>query len=269
MPDLVHVLARIGQVHRRLLGHHRARFVLPLGRLDEPLLQVADAGEVLVEPLAIPRAHTPLQPLRLIRDRVHDAAAERQFARLCLDLLRRAAEEQPLEDLGRPVLAGNEHASRRPRQAACALRHVDAERERRITRQVPDTLGDVLVEGDAVAEAAARRMRRGRQEADVRRVAAIHIGVHDAAAHGEIVAEGAKLLQIGRQLVVAPCLTGFREELVRQHAEVIADAEKSPRRGRAGGMCEGRLHRLESGRPSRTPAPCRKWRRESAGCVDR
>jgi hypothetical protein len=53
---------------------------------------------------------------------------------------------------------------------------------------VADAFRDVLVEGDGVAETAAARVRGRREEAIVRRVAAIDIRVRDAAEDGEVVA---------------------------------------------------------------------------------
>ena len=47
---------------------------------------------------------------------------------------------------------------------------------------------DVLVERDGVAKRAAARMRRGGEEADVRRVPAIDVRMRDAAEDGEVVA---------------------------------------------------------------------------------
>ena len=129
------------------------------------------------------------------------------------------------ENVRRLFLARNQHARTGPRKTAQALLHVDAERERREPRQVADAFGDVLVERDGVAEAAAARMRRGGEEAVVRRMPAVHVGMRHAAEHGEIVAMLLEQFEVGRQRVIAPAL--LREEMFRQQAEVVADAEAS------------------------------------------
>ncbi len=53
---------------------------------------------------------------------------------------------------------------------------------------VADALGHVLVERNRVAERTAGRVRRRGEEADVGRMAAIHVGMRHAAHHGEVVA---------------------------------------------------------------------------------
>ena len=64
---------RVGDVLGRFRGHLRLWFAHPLLGFDHPLLHLADAGEILVEPLAIFRAHAALQPLRLVEHEIHDA----------------------------------------------------------------------------------------------------------------------------------------------------------------------------------------------------
>src|SRR5439155_7688393 len=107
------------------------------------------------------------------------------------------------------------------------LLHIDTERERREPGEMPDALADVLVERDGVAEAAAARMRRGREEAIVRRMPAIHVGMRHAAEDGEIVAMLLEDLEIRRQWVITPVL--LREEMFGQQTQVVADAEEPAR----------------------------------------
>ena len=71
-------------------------FAQPL-RLLEPVLQVADAGEVLVEPAAVAGADVPLQVLRLLGDDVEDAPPGVELADLRLDLGGRALQEELVE----------------------------------------------------------------------------------------------------------------------------------------------------------------------------
>ena len=94
----------------------------------------------------------------------------------------------PLEDVRRLFLARNQHARSRSRKGCAALLDVDAERQRREAREMADAFGDVLVERDGVAEPAAARMRRGGEEAVVRRMPAVHVGMRHAAEDGEVVA---------------------------------------------------------------------------------
>src|ERR1700687_2415253 len=90
-----------------------------------------------------------------------------------------------------------------------------------------DALGDILVERDGVAKAAAARMRRGGEEAIVRGMSAIDVRMRNAAEDGEVVAVFFEVLEIRRQRVIAPAL--LWEKLTRQQAEVVADAEHPPR----------------------------------------
>src|SRR5438445_7709948 len=92
---------------------------------------------------------------------------------------------------------------------------------------MPDALADVLVQRDGVAETAAARMRRGREEAVVRRMAAIHVGMRHAAEDREIVAMLLEDSQIRRQWVITPVL--LREEMFGQQTKVVADAEEPAR----------------------------------------
>ena len=147
-----------------------------------------------------------LQILGLPGDRVQDAPPSVELADLRVDLRRAPLQEQLLEHPARFVLRRNRHARAGPRQAARAP--VDRQRQRREPRQHPDPLGDVLVERNRVAERAAARMRRRGQEADVRRMAAIHVRVRHAAEHGEVVAVLLQGLQVGRGRVVAPAPVG-------------------------------------------------------------
>ena len=51
-----------------------------------------------------------------------------------------------------------------------------------------DALGNELIQRNGIAERTAGRMRRGCQKADVGGMAAIHVGMRDAADHREIAA---------------------------------------------------------------------------------
>jgi hypothetical protein len=211
------------------------------------LLEVADAGEVLVEAVAVARAEVALQIFRLSGHGVEDAPAGFEFADLGLGLGFRALEEHARENVGGFFLAGNHHAGTGPRQAADALLDVHAERERRKAREVPDAFADVLIERDGVLEARAAGMRRGGEEAIIRRMPAIHVRMRHAAEDGEVVAVRGEMFKIRREGVVAPGARG--EELVGQQTEVVADAEHAARLAAGRGGSAGDLaHGGERGR---------------------
>src|SRR5439155_10162984 len=106
-------------------------------------------------------------------------------------------------NVGRFFLAGNQHARTGPGKAALPLLNVDAQGERREPRFVPDALRDILIERDGVAKSTAARMRRRREEADVRRVTAIDIRMPDTAENREILPMFFQVLQVGRQRIAA------------------------------------------------------------------
>ena len=69
-------VGRVGDVLRRLGVHLRLRLLRPLLGLRQPLLQFADAGEVLVELVAVAGAEpSDCSVLRLLADGVEDALA--------------------------------------------------------------------------------------------------------------------------------------------------------------------------------------------------
>ena len=115
-----------------------------------------------------------------------------------------------------------------------------------------DLFGDVLVEGDGIAKRTTAGMRRGGEETDVRRVAAIDVRMGDAAENAEIVAMRREALEVGREGVVT---TGVRgEELIGEEAKIVADAEHPARLRVRSGRCaagrgagEGWEHRVEEG----------------------
>ena len=127
--DLVHVSLRTGRVERHRRRHLRFRLAFPLARHLQALLQVADAGEVLIEPITVARSHRALEFLRLAGDRVEDALARLELAHLRLGLSLRSLKKHPGENVRCLFLARNQDTGSRPRQTADALLHVDAKRE--------------------------------------------------------------------------------------------------------------------------------------------
>ncbi len=162
-----------------------------------------------------------------------------------------------LEHPGRPALRRDRDARAGPRQAAAA---VDRQGERREPRQHPDPFGHELVERDRVPERAAGRVRGRGQEADVRRVAAVHERVRHAAEHGEVGAVLLEEFQVRRGGVVAArvrrgrtagaarrgccrCRTsaaapGRRPTARTGHSSIPGTAAPSPRPSRGGSAAE-------------------------------
>ena len=76
-----------------------------------------------------------------------------------------------------------------------------------------NVFGHGLVDGDRVAESAAARMRSGRKETNVCRMATIDVGMRHAAEDREVVAQRSQSLEVGRRDVVSP--SAFGKEVFR------------------------------------------------------
>ena len=104
-----------------------------------------------------------------------------------------------------------------------------------------DTFGHELIERDGVTETAATRMRSRGQEAIVRRVATIDVGVRDAGEDAEIISVRLQEIEVRRRLVVLT-LAG-RKEVVGYQAKVVANTQHAARLHRGGWRGrEGRRH---------------------------
>jgi len=88
-------------------------------------------------------------------------------------------------------------------------------------------LGNLLIEGDGIAERAAAGVGRGGEEANIGGVATIDIRMGDAAEDCEVLAMLVEVFQVRRGGVIFAAV--FREEEVGEEAEVIADAEEAAR----------------------------------------
>jgi hypothetical protein len=67
------------------------------------MLEVADAGEILLQAAAIARADIALQLFRLIGDRIENAASRVEAVNLRLDLLGCALQEKLVENVRDPL----------------------------------------------------------------------------------------------------------------------------------------------------------------------
>jgi hypothetical protein len=123
---------------------------------------------------------------------------------------------------------------------------VHRQRERRKAGLIADVFRDVLVQGDGVAERTAGRVRRCRQKADVRWMAAVYVRMRHAGEDGEVLAVFFKNFEVVGRCVVDARLRG--EELARQHTEVVANREHAPRRG-SRLRAHGRDHRVQKRQP--------------------
>jgi hypothetical protein len=90
-----------------------------------------------------------------------------------------------------------------------------------------DLFRDELIERDRIAKRTATRMRRGSQKANIRRMAAVYIGMRNAAEHREIMAVRLQQFQIRRSFVFAPRALG--KELVCQQTQIVADCQHPAR----------------------------------------
>ena len=106
-----------------------------------------------------------------------------------------------------------------------------------------DFRGDKLIDGNGVAKATTTGVGGAGQERHVRRVRTVHAGMRHAAEHGEVIPVRLQLVEVRRQLVVAPAV--FREKPIRQKAKVVANGEHPPRCPGLFRACEHRCHRLQ------------------------
>src|SRR5687767_2746544 len=150
------------------------------------MFEVAHAGEVLVQSVAITRAHITLQILHLIGNGIEDAASGVEFLHLRLDLRRSALQEKLFEDRGRFIFRRNGHACARPRKTAAA--RVDTKSERRKPCENADLFRDVLVEGNGVAKRTAAGMWCRRQETYISGMPSINVRVRYTAKNAEVIA---------------------------------------------------------------------------------
>ena len=254
---LIHVERGVGGIdgHGRL--HDRLGLALPAFRCLEALFQVAHAGEVLIEAFAVAGAYAGLEVFGLSGDGVEDAAAGIEFANLRVDLGRASLQEHLLEHSRGFVFGRDGDAGAGPGEAAGAS--VDGEGERWETGEDSDLFGDVLIEGNRIAEGAAARVRGGGKEADVGGMSAIDIGVGDAGENAEVVAVFLEKLEVGRGRVVAARPVGKNWSARRPRLLQMA----SMRRGVLGADDWAKTGAMESrnGRASATPAPRRNRRR--------
>jgi hypothetical protein len=115
----------------------------------------------------------------------------------------------------------------------------------------PDLFGDDLIERDRIAKRTAAGMRRGGQEANIRRMAAVNIRMRDAAEHCEVVPVRLQQFQIWRGDVFAP--GAFGEEVIREQSQVIANRQHAARLRSRFGLRQHRLHHIQKRERQRGP----------------
>ena len=245
----------VGDIPRLLNRRCRLGPSLPAAGHLQPLLQLPDGGEVLIEPPPVGRRHPRLQPPGIVAETIENAFPLGQLPPAGGHLSRAAGDKQLFKQPAGPVLWWNQAAVAGPGEAAIGLVDVHAQVERREPGQMADLLGGKLVEGDRVAKAAGRRVAGGGEKAVLSRVPPADIGMGQPADHGEVVSAVSQPLQIRRQRVVpASCL---RKERLRQDAEIVGNKDRPHRRpgcrvARAGQTLEPR-QRQGNARPPQQP----------------
>ena len=256
-PGLADQVGAVLDVDRRLGIDLGLGLLRPGGGLCQPLLQLADAGEILVELFAVASAQVTLHLPGLIADRVEDALAVGQPPGLGLHLVGAAFQKQLGEHVRRPILRRHGRTALGPGKAGPFAR----QRERGETRLAVNMIGRELVERDGVLEARPPFRMRGRgQKAQVGIVAGADVGMRQPGDDREVVAKVFQDLQVGRQLVIAARF--FRKEKRRMQAQRRVDANHAARNSaRRGGADASGRSASRSGSAIATPAARRKVRR--------
>ena len=203
------------------------------------MFDLADGGEIFVELFAVARGDALLEAAGFSLHGVHDALAVLEAAGLLGDFFGGAVDEQFFENFRRPVIGGHRDAAARDGQAGAAVG--GAEDEAAEARGGREFLEHELVEGNGVAKTARARMRRGGEKARLAGMSAVHVGMRHAGEDGEIAAQVAQRLEVGRQREVAAGLGG--EKVLGVNAQRGADGDEAAD-GAGGG---GRGKRAGSG----------------------
>ena len=90
------------------------------------MFEFAHAGEILIEPIAIPRADSALERFGLFGHSIQNALAQLQAPFLRLDFFFAALNEKTFEDLGSFFFARDQHAGTGPREASNTLLDIHA-----------------------------------------------------------------------------------------------------------------------------------------------
>ena len=201
---------------------------------------------------------------------IENGPAGIEFRDLGFDLFGAALNEHLAEHAGGALFRRDGDAVTGPGEGARP--GVDGQGQRGKARLIADAFGDVLVERDGVAERTAGRVRGCRQEADVGRMAAIHVGMRDAGEDGEVLAVILQDLEVVRGSVAGAGVC--REELIRAEGRgccrwrTCGAARRRTARGRWRGP--SRSEAAAPARRRRRAASCGgRWRdgRRTVGCV--
>ncbi|MEY4483420.1 MAG: hypothetical protein RL693_872 [Verrucomicrobiota bacterium] len=203
------------------------RFQFPLAGGEQTLLDLAHGGEVLIETRTIIAAEIATEFLRVIHQRVENAAAFVEGIELSLHGLGITLEEHATEQGRGAVLGRQQHAVAGPGETTVRLVDVHAEVQRRKTRELTKLLHCILVERDLVAKPALGRSTGGGEKTVLRAVSAVHIGVRHAAVDAELVPHLGQRCQGWRQFIIASGI--FGEERLRKKSEVVGNDEHPAR----------------------------------------
>ena len=222
-------------------GRLRLRLLLPLLGDEHPPLHLADAREILIDPVAVAGAERPAERRGPVGHAVENAAAGAKPVQLLLDGGRVAGHEERPVDLRRAVLSRHHHAARREGERLIAVLRHD-ERQPRHAGVDADPLRGELVERDRVFEGGRAGVRRRCEKRRLGGMPARDIAVRRARHDRELVAKILEGLEVGREGEVAARLLG--EEALPIYAEIRADRQQ-PAGLRIGGLAGGGPHRVE------------------------
>ena len=201
----------------------RFGFLLPFAGDGESLLQFSHGGQILIETAFVVAAEVTLEAADVIAHGVEDAAAILKAFERGGSLFGIALDEHFAKQGRWAVFGGQQHAIAGPGEATVRLVDVHAQVQRGKARLLTELFRRELIERNAVAEATARRIACGGEEAVLRAVTACDGWMREAAEDGEVASECREFLQIGRERVARAFV--LREEMLRQHPEVVGDEQ--------------------------------------------
>ena len=162
------------------------RLQLPLAGGEQALLHLTHGGEVLIEARTVIAAEVATELLRVIEQRVEDAAAFIERVELPFHRSWIALQEHASKQGRSAVLGGQQNAIACPGETAVRFVDVHAEVQRGESRELAELFNRELVERDLIAKPALRRSACGSEEAVLRAVTAIHIRMRHAAEDAEL-----------------------------------------------------------------------------------
>ena len=125
---------------------------LPLARSGQPVLNLSDRVQILIEFRSVRMGHFPVQVTNFLSERIEDASFLFQPLDLTLHCLRVALEEHFFEESWSAVFRRKKDAIACPRKAAVRFVDVHPKVQRGETGGLPQFFDDELIEGNLVPE---------------------------------------------------------------------------------------------------------------------